>query len=134
MATKSSIYLSLLTTNTSRFIILCTLLPLKFCHLSVKGVLESISSVKWIPLYKMCICVTLVHKSDIQQPQRGERCNQNLAQSTPYSLRKQQDLMALCIAYHSEQPGGYHNQLKESREYQGFMAKYGKQWRFRRYD
>ena len=44
------------------------------------------------------------------------------------------DLMALCIACHSEQPGGYHSQLKESRDYQGFMEKYGKQWRFRRYD
>lgn len=30
--------------------------------------------------------------------------------------------MALCIARHSEQPGGYHSQLKESRDYQGFMG------------
>lgn len=44
------------------------------------------------------------------------------------------DLMALCIGCHSEQPGGYHSQLKESRDYQGFMVKYGRQWRFRRYD
>ena len=44
------------------------------------------------------------------------------------------DLMALCIACHSEQPGGYHSRLKESQAYQGFMGKYGKQWRFRRYD
>ena len=44
------------------------------------------------------------------------------------------DLMALCIACHSEQLGGYHSQLKESRDYQGFMEKYGEQWRFRRYD
>lgn len=42
--------------------------------------------------------------------------------------------MALCIAYHSEQLGGYHSQLKESRDYQGFMGKYGRQWRFRRYN
>ena len=42
--------------------------------------------------------------------------------------------MALCIACRSEQPGGYHSQLKESRDYQGFMGKYGEQWRFRRYD
>ena len=44
------------------------------------------------------------------------------------------DLMALCMGCHSEQPGGYHSQLKESRDYQGFMGKYGKQWRLRRYD
>ncbi|MDE0015145.1 MAG: hypothetical protein OXU51_03085 [Candidatus Poribacteria bacterium] len=44
------------------------------------------------------------------------------------------DLMALCIGCHSEQPGGYHSQLKESRDYQGFMEKYGQQWRLRRYD
>ena len=40
--------------------------------------------------------------------------------------------MALCIGCHSEQPGGYHSQLKESRDYQGFMEKYGKQWRLRK--
>lgn len=45
-----------------------------------------------------------------------------------------QDLMALCIACHSEQPGGYHSQLKERQDYDGFMKRYGKQWRFRRYD
>ena len=44
------------------------------------------------------------------------------------------DLMALCIACHSEQPGRNHNRLKESQEYQDFMRKYGKQWRFRRYN
>lgn len=44
------------------------------------------------------------------------------------------DLMALCIGCHSEQPGGYHKRLKESRDYQGFMGKYGKQWRFRQYN
>ena len=42
------------------------------------------------------------------------------------------DLMALCIACHSEQPGGNHSQLKASQAYHGFMGKYGKQWRFRR--
>ncbi|MYA72466.1 hypothetical protein F4009_21180 [Candidatus Poribacteria bacterium] len=30
--------------------------------------------------------------------------------------------MAPCIACHSEQYGGYHSQLKESRDYQGFMG------------
>ena len=44
------------------------------------------------------------------------------------------DLMALCIACHSEQPGGHHGQLKASQAYHDFMTKYGKQWRFRRYD
>lgn len=42
------------------------------------------------------------------------------------------DLMALCIACHSEQPGGHHIHLKASQAYHGFMTKYGKQWRFRR--
>ena len=43
-----------------------------------------------------------------------------------------EDLMALCIACHSEQPGENHSQLKASQAYHGFMTKYGKQWRFRR--
>ncbi|MDE0681582.1 MAG: hypothetical protein OXI63_01585 [Candidatus Poribacteria bacterium] len=44
-----------------------------------------------------------------------------------------EDLMALCIACHSEQPGGHHSQLKANQAYHDFMTKYGKQWRFRRY-
>lgn len=44
------------------------------------------------------------------------------------------DLMALCIACHSEQSGGNHSQLRESQDYHNFMKKYGKQWRFRRYN
>ncbi|MYC39522.1 MAG: hypothetical protein F4X55_00660 [Candidatus Dadabacteria bacterium] len=39
------------------------------------------------------------------------------------------NLMALCIGCHSEQPGINHLLLKETSDYQGFIAHYGKKWR-----
>ena len=43
-----------------------------------------------------------------------------------------QDLKALCIACHSEQLGVNHRALKQASEYQGFMERYGEQWRLLR--
>ena len=42
---------------------------------------------------------------------------------------KPKDLRVLCIGCHSEQPGGNHYLLKGTRDYQGFMKRYGKKWR-----
>ena len=39
------------------------------------------------------------------------------------------DLEALCIGCHSEQPGINHLLLKETPEYQGFIARYGEIWK-----
>lgn len=39
------------------------------------------------------------------------------------------NLMALCIGCHSEQLGINHLLLKETPDYQGFIARYGKEWR-----
>ena len=38
------------------------------------------------------------------------------------------DLKALCIACHSEQPGENHRKLKTADDYHTFMEKYGPQW------
>ena len=38
------------------------------------------------------------------------------------------DLRALCIACHSEQPGENHRKLKTKDDYHTFMEKYGPQW------
>ena len=40
-----------------------------------------------------------------------------------------QDLMALCIGCHSEQPGTKHRNLKNTGDYQHFIAVYGKKWK-----
>ena len=39
------------------------------------------------------------------------------------------DLKALCIACHSEQPGTNHQKLKSLQDYHEFMERYGNQWR-----
>ena len=39
-----------------------------------------------------------------------------------------EDLVALCIGCHAEQPGERHQRLKSNREYQEFMDKFGAQW------
>ena len=39
------------------------------------------------------------------------------------------DLKALCIACHSEQPGTNHHRLTTLEDYPEFMEKYGEQWR-----
>ena len=39
------------------------------------------------------------------------------------------DLRVLCIGCHSEQPGENHYRLKGTRDYRGFMKRYGRQWR-----
>lgn len=44
-------------------------------------------------------------------------------------FNKFEDLMALCIGCHSEQPGEGHLRLKETPEYQDFIAKYKGKWR-----
>ena len=40
-----------------------------------------------------------------------------------------EDLIALCIGCHAEQPGGGHRMLKYYPDYQEFMSKYGEEWR-----
>ena len=52
---------------------------------------------------------------------------------TRYNQTK--DLRVLCIGCHSEQPGENHPRLKETRDYRGFIKRYGKNWRreIRRY-
>ena len=42
------------------------------------------------------------------------------------------DLQALCIACHSEQPGSGHQRFKNQQDYHEFMEKYGEQWRLRK--
>ncbi len=64
-------------------------------------------------------------------------CNINL-ESNPYLLHAHhewgtryndpEDLKALCIGCHAEQPGGGHQMLKFYPDYQEFMTKYGEQW------
>ncbi len=39
------------------------------------------------------------------------------------------DLIALCIACHSKQPGGGHQMLRFYPDYQEFMTKYGEKWK-----
>ena len=39
------------------------------------------------------------------------------------------DLKALCIACHSEQPGTNHEKLKSLKDYREFKEKYGERWR-----
>jgi hypothetical protein len=39
------------------------------------------------------------------------------------------DLKALCIACHSEQPGKNHEKLKSLKDYREFKEKYGERWR-----
>ena len=39
------------------------------------------------------------------------------------------DLRALCIACHAEQPGRNHERFESQQDYQEFMEKYGEQWR-----
>lgn len=41
------------------------------------------------------------------------------------------DLIALCIACHAEQPGYGHSQLRQERGYHEFMEKYGNEWQLR---
>lgn len=47
-------------------------------------------------------------------------------QNQPYALT------ALCIGCYAEQPGDQHTQLKNTDDYQEFMALYGKKWRLLR--
>ena len=60
----------------------------------------------------------------------AKRSDQN-PRWVPQRRKDKPSLMMLCIGCHSEQPGGYHSQLKESRDYRDFMGKCGDQWRFR---
>lgn len=41
-----------------------------------------------------------------------------------------EDLIALCIGCHAEQPGGGHRMLKYRSDYEEFMREYGDEWRF----
>ena len=45
-----------------------------------------------------------------------------------------QDLMALCIGCHSEQPGTKHRNLKNTGDYRHFIAVYGKKWKMFRHE
>lgn len=47
-------------------------------------------------------------------------------QNQPYAFT------ALCIGCHAEQPGDRHTQLKNTGDYQEFMAFYGRKWRLLR--
>ena len=42
------------------------------------------------------------------------------------------DLQALCIACHAEQPGSGHQRLRDEQHYHEFINKYGPEWRLRR--
>lgn len=44
-----------------------------------------------------------------------------------------EDLIALCIGCHAEQPGGGHRMLKHYPDYEEFMRKYGEKWRSHHY-
>lgn len=67
-----------------------------------------------------------------------QKCNINL-ESNPYWLHAHhkwgrrfndpQDLIALCIGCHAEQPGGGHRMLKYYPDHEEFMSKYGEEWR-----
>ena len=65
-----------------------------------------------------------------------ESCNISFKHEYKYYLHthhiygtRYDNLMALCIGCHSEQPGINHLLMKETADYQGFIARYGKQWR-----
>ncbi|RKU21989.1 hypothetical protein C6499_20345 [Candidatus Poribacteria bacterium] len=69
---------------------------------------------------------------------RCQACNLSLYQHKHYlhthhiwgtRYNNPKNLRALCIGCHSEQPGGNHYLLKGTRDYQGFMKRYGKKWR-----
>ena len=71
-----------------------------------------------------------------QQNWKCEACHLSLHIHTGYlhahhiwgtRLSTPEDLIALCIGCHAEQPG--HDHLKEESDYQGFMKRYGKKWR-----
>ena len=69
---------------------------------------------------------------------RCEKCKLLLSYDTDYlhthhirgtQYNKREDLKALCIGCHSEQPGDNHQKLKKKPEYRDFMKKYGKRWK-----
>lgn len=71
-----------------------------------------------------------------QKNWKCEACHLSLHKHTGYlhahhiwgtRLSTPEDLMALCIGCHAEQPG--HSHLKEESDYEGFMERYGKKWR-----
>lgn len=71
-----------------------------------------------------------------QQNWKCEACHLSLHKHIGYlhahhiwgtRLSTPEDLMALCIGCHAEQPG--HAHLKEESDYEGFMKRYGKKWR-----
>ena len=69
---------------------------------------------------------------------RCQACNLSLYQHKHYlhthhiwgtRYNNPKDLKVLCIGCHSEQPAGKHYLLKGTRDYQGFMKRYGRKWR-----
>lgn len=73
-----------------------------------------------------------------QEKWRCQACNLSLhrhkyylhthhIRGTLYNAPK--DLIVLCIGCHSEQPGENHYRLKDTRDYRGFIKRYGKNWR-----
>ena len=73
-----------------------------------------------------------------QEKWRCQACNLSLHRHKYYlhthhiwgtRYNNPKDLRVLCIGCHSEQPRGNHYLLKGTRDYQGFMKRYGKKWR-----
>lgn len=73
-----------------------------------------------------------------QEKWRCQACNLSLHRHKYYlhthhirgpRYNEPKNLIVLCIGCHSEQPGDNHYRLKETRDYWGFMKRYGKNWR-----
>lgn len=73
-----------------------------------------------------------------QEKWRCQACNLSLHRHKYYlhthhlrgtGYNEPKDLRVLCIGCHSEQPGENHYRLKETRDYRGFIKRYGKNWR-----
>ena len=73
-----------------------------------------------------------------QEKWRCQACNLSLHRHKYYlhthhlwgtHYNEPKDLRVLCIGCHSEQPGYNHYRLKGTRDYRGFIRRYGRKWR-----
>ena len=73
-----------------------------------------------------------------QEKWRCQACNLSLYRHKYYlhthhirgtRYNEPKDLRVLCIGCHSEQPGYNHYRLKGTRDYRGFIRRYGRKWR-----
>ena len=88
--------------------------------------------------YKANVWKEISRRLKEQVKWRCQKCNLSLRRHKYYLhthhirgvlYNKPEDLRVLCIGCHSEQPGNNHYRLKETRDYRGFMKRYGKEWR-----